>query len=121
MPDLHLVMPEQLTEINLFFESAKELVELGYLINQRAGDTPELAKYLEPRKLNNARQIICYLQYVINKFGEERFKRIFDDSICLVLYKQRHTPNVLNEASNYYIELTKKMIQCPNFSKLGMK
>jgi hypothetical protein len=117
MPDLHLVKPEQLTDKDMFYESVKEIVELGIIINKRAGDS-FLGEYLESRKLNNARQHICYVQYAINKLGEDKFKIFLDGVICLPLYRQRHTPNVLNEASNYYIELTGKIIQCPNFSKL---
>jgi len=120
MPNLNLVKPEQLTDINMFYESVQEIVELGLIINKRASDS-FLGQYIESRKLNNARQHICYVQYVINKLGEEKFKVFLDGVICLPLYKQRHSPNVLNEASNYYIELVGKMIQCPNFSKLGMK
>jgi hypothetical protein len=117
MPNLNLVNPEQLTDFDMFNESVRELVELGYIINKRAGDS-FLGQYLESRKLNNARQHICYVQYAINKLGEGNFKIFLDGVICLPLYKQRHTPNVLNEASNYYIELARKMIQCPNFSRL---
>ena len=101
----------------MFYESVAEVVELGLIINKRAGDS-FLGQYLESRKLNNARKHICYVQYAIQKLGEKNFKLFLDGVICLPLYKQRHTPNVLNEASNYYIELTEKMIKCQNFTKL---
>ena len=117
MPDLHLVKPEQITNEDMFYESVSEVVELGFQINKRAGDSL-LKEYLESRKLNNTRQYICYVQYAINKLGEANFKIFLDGVICLPLYKQRHTPNVLNEASNYYIELTEKLIKCSNFAKL---
>jgi hypothetical protein len=117
MPDLHLVKPEQLTDRTMLNESVQELVELGLIINKRAGDSL-LGEYIEARKLNTVRQYICYVQYAILKLGEEKFKIFFDGAICLPLYKQRHSPNVLNEASNYYIELTKKVIQCPGFTNL---
>ena len=120
MPDLNLVKPEQLTDNDMFNESVREIVVLVLMVNKRANDSI-LGQYLESRKLNNARQHICYIQYAINKLGEEKFKIFLDGVICLPLYKQRHTPNVLNEASNYYIELTNKIIHCENFFLLGTK
>ena len=115
MPDL--VKQEQLTDLQMFNESVREIIELGYILNKRAGDSL-LSEYLESRKLNNGRQYICYVQYVIQKLGSENFKIFLDGVVCLPLYKKRHTPNVLNESSNYYIELTEKLIKCDKFSLL---
>ena len=76
MPNLQLVKPEQLTDNNMFYESVKEIVELGVIINKRAGDS-FLGQYLESRKLKNAQKTYLLCSIRNTKAWEKRILSCF--------------------------------------------